>query len=296
MCKTSISAKKFIKLYLEVVFYRFIVNMIFVVSGYGEISVLTLIKRCLPGTNIGTGFTGAYLLFYLCIPFINVLIHNISQKQHIYLLLLVSYIYIFLGTLWMCFSVTMNYVSWFIVLYLFASYVRLYPKKIFDDTKIWGILSICFVCVSALSVVICASVNRSRLYAFVTDSNTFLAFATGFCTFMFFKNINVPYNRLINTMAGSTLGVLLIHSNSATMRQWLWVDVLNNVGVYEKSWMPIHAILSVLVIYTVCTFIDYLRIQFVEKPFFKLFDKKWDKIVGRYRIVEDKIFNKLESK
>lgn len=39
--------------------------------------------------------------------------------------------------------------------------------------------------------------------------------------FLMFKNIQIPYNKGINTVAASTFGVLLIHANSDAMRKWL---------------------------------------------------------------------------
>lgn len=36
----------------------------------------------------------------------------------------------------------------------------------------------------------------------------------------------------------------------------------------------LHAIASVFAVYIVCTFIDFIRIQIFEKPFFKWFDRR----------------------
>lgn len=57
---------------------------------------------------------------------------------------------------------------------------------------------------------------------FVSDSNTVLALAISICSFMCFKNLKIGYSKLINTIGGSTFGVLLIHANSDVMREWLW--------------------------------------------------------------------------
>ncbi len=50
------------------------------------------------------------------------------------------------------------------------------------------------------------------------------------------------------------------------------IELLNNVGAYNSKFMPIHAIVCVCAVFCVCTLIDLLRINFVEKPFFKWFD------------------------
>ena len=111
--------------------------------------------------------------------------------------------------------------------------------------------------------------NIGISYFFVSDSNKILALATGVSAFLFFKNINIGYSRIINTIAASTFGVLLIHANSNTMRRWLWQDTFNNVGAYESGNVVIHAVVSVLLIYTVCTVIDICRIKLLEAPLMK---------------------------
>lgn len=75
-------------------------------------------------------------------------------------------------------------------------------------------------------------------------------------------------------IGASIFGVLLIHANSDTMRQWLWKDTLNNVGHYNDTTFWLHAILSVLIVFTVCIFIDRLRIITVERWFFSWYDEK----------------------
>lgn len=296
MCKSNITAKKFVKLLFEVEFYKIIFYVIFLISGHATFSAKSLLKAVLPFTSVATGFVGCYLLFFLCIPFLNILVRNMNEKQHIRLSLLVSFIYVLFGTLPFV-SVSMNYVSWFIVLYFFGSYIRLYPKKLFDKTALWGWMTLVSLIISAASVVGCAwlgtKLGRNMAYFFVTDSNTFLAVATGICSFMFFKNLKVRYNGFINTVAASTFGVLLIHANSEYMRQWLWKDLLNNVGMYSSSYLILHAVGSVLAIFAICTLIDFIRIKLIEKPFFILWDKAWDKISLWYQKTENKLCTKL---
>jgi hypothetical protein len=90
---------------------------------------------------------------------------------------------------------------------------------------------------------------------------------------MFFKNIKIKYNPFINTVAATCFGVLQIHSNGDTMRKFVWKDIVDPVGAYNEIWMPLHAVISVLGIFFICAGIDLLRIKFIEKPFFNLWDK-----------------------
>ena len=281
MCKSQITLRKFLKLLLEIEFYKIVFYLIFLLTGYQPFSVRTFITGVFPITNVSTGFVSCYLLFFLFIPFLNILIQNMNEKQHLLLVALCSFVYIILGTL--PFPVRMNYVSWFIVLYFIASYIRLYPKKISTNTKFWMWMTLCSFLICLFSVIVCtwlgAKLNLRLHYYFVADSNKVPAVVMGICAFMFFKNIKLKYSKFINTIAASTFGVLLIHANSDAMRQWLWKDTLDNVGMFYSQYCYIHAIGSVLCIFAICAFIDYLRIRFLEVPFFKYWDAHSSKVL-----------------
>ena len=297
MCKSQITAKKFFKLLFELKFYNVVIYLMFLLFGYETFSIKAFVKCIFPICSVSDGFTGCFLLFYLCIPFLNILIHNLNEKQHIRLILLVSFTYIFFGTV-PKFSVTMNYVSWFCVLFFLASYIRLYPKKLFENTTFWGMATLISITLSVASVISCAwlgsKIDRNMAFYFVTDSNTLLAVTNGICSFMFFKNLKIKQSKFINTVAASTFGVLCIHANSDTMRRWLWKDTLNNVGAFGSDLLVLHAIGSVIAIFIICTLIDMARIRLIEKPFFKLWDKHFDGICEKYKSFENKLCEKLK--
>lgn len=268
MCKSQITVKKFVRLLAEVLFYNIAIWLIFVLSGYEPFRIGGFMKMLLPVKQVQTNFTGCFLIFYLFIPFLNILVRNLDEKKHLLLLGLCTFTYILFGTFH---KVTMNYVSWFMVCYVIASYIRLYPKPWFDKTGLWGGLTVLSILVSMLSIICCAWFGDKfclgDAYSFVQDSNTFLAVSNGVCSFMFFKNLKVPQSKFINTVAASTFGVLLIHANSDTMRQWLWNDTLKNVRAYGTAYFALHAIGSVVVVFVICIIIDHLRIRFLERPF-----------------------------
>lgn len=299
MCRSEITARKFVRLFAEIMFYSGVFYCIFLFSGYEPFSLKILAKAIVPIYSVTTGFSGCFLLFYLCIPFLNILVAHITERQHVRLLLLLCFIYVFFGTVPKL-KVNMNYVSWFCVLYLIASYIRLYPKKIFSNVMFWRTMTIASVLLSIASVIGCAwvgsRIGRNNAYYFVSDSNTVLAVMTGVSSFMFFKNLCIKKNRFINTVAASTFGVLLIHANSDTMRRWLWKDVLNNVGTYGTDLFALHAVGSVITVYVVCTMIDMVRVRLVEQPFLKWWDSHWKGICDKYRMFENKLYEKHSNR
>ncbi len=277
MCKSDITLKKFLKLLFEVMFYKIVIYLVFCVTGYTKITLFGLFDAIIPTREIAGNFTGTYLVFFLAIPFLNILIKNLNEKQHIKLILLSCFVYVFFGNL-IKFNVEMNYFSWYMVIYFIASYIRLYPKDIFNNKKLCGLMFLTSIILSLLSIVALTFVGE-RLgmylsYFFMSDTNAIFAVTNGITGFLFFKNLEIKPNRFINTVASTTFGVLLIHTNGSLMRQWLWKDLLNNVGMYSSKYMPLHFAGSVIGIFAVCSAIDYLRIKFIEKPVFKFLNTK----------------------
>ena len=183
MCKSNITLSKYVKLISEVLFYNIVISILFLVFGIGGIK--DLLQGLLIVRNVNSGnFITCFLVFYLFIPFLNILLQNINQKQHQYLIGLLAFLYVFLGTV-PKFSVAMNYVSWFSFLYIVAAYVRLHSVK----KRKWGLWTIFFILTAIASVITCLflgdKLDKQLAYRFVSDSNTFLAFAIGFAVLCF---------------------------------------------------------------------------------------------------------------
>lgn len=271
MCTSAITKKKFFKLLGERYFYAVVIWCLFFFTGYEAFSVKGFLKMVFPFFTVADNFTSCFLLFYLLIPFLNKLIHALTEKEHFLLMAWCIGIYVFLPSFAKA-NVVFNYVTWFSILYVIASYIRLYPKEWFNSAKITGLLAGSSLLLSWGSIIVLATLSRmvgkgiGFCYFLVADSNKVLALMTGVTTFLFFKNLKIGYSKVINTIAASTFGVLLIHANSDTMRRWLWVDVCNNVGAYQEGNIIIHAIVSVMVIYFACTIIDMIRIRLIEQP------------------------------
>lgn len=273
MCKTEIRLRKFLKLFLWVLTYSIIITGLFSIAGYCPKGIMRMWYGVIPLKRLTDGFTSCFIVFYLCIPFLNILIRNLSKRQHICLICLLLFIYTLHGTI-PSLRVNMNYVSWFSTLYIISAYLRMYPFKRDKDVKFWAILTALSWSISIVSVLILNYIqyrfigvaSTGRSYFLISDSNAILALSNGICSFMLFKNIKIKNNKIINTIAASSFAVLLIHANSDTMRQWLWKDIIDCVGHYDTNLYWLYAIVCVLAIYVVCTIIDIIRIKTIETP------------------------------
>lgn len=279
MCTSKITIRKFIKLLLQIEFYKIIISTVFLFVKYSGYSLNDYIFDLLPIRSISTDFVGCFLLFYLLIPFYNIALKGLSKEMHSKLIMLLLFIYSIMIYVPKS-HVDFNYVSWFTVLYFVGSYIRLHPEGIYksDNVKIWGVLTAISILLSLLSVISIIALNKycstsTHPFVFVLDSNALLAFLTGVTSFMFFKNLKMRYSKIINLIASTTFGILLIHANSDVMRNWLWIDIVDCVGHYNISHYALYFIGSSICIYLVCSVIDWIRISTLEKWIFNHLDK-----------------------
>lgn len=276
MCTSKITLRKFIKLMSWIYFYKIVVYIIFLLSGYETLSPVRLIQLISPVWGFNVNFTSCFIGFWLTIPFWNILIHNMTKRQHEILLVLLLGMYTLCGSV-PKFNVAMNYVTWFGIIYLISSYIRLYPHPIMSNKNLWMMATLASIILSICSMIVMSYLFGSRTPCFfVSDSNKILAVIVAVTSFLWFKNMNISHSKIINAIGASTFGVLLIHANSDAMRLWLWKDTVDCIGHYALP--PLHLTLyilsAVIIIFIVCTAIDRLRFHLIEKPFFRWYDKK----------------------
>ena len=280
MCISKITLRKFIKLMGQIYLYKLLLYPILLVAGYETLSPVRIVKLLMPTWGFNSNFTGCFIGFWLTIPFLNILVQNMTKRQHELLLLLILGMYTLLGSI-PTIKVTFNYVTWFGIIYFIASYIRLYPNPLFNRRNFWGwmtLLSIIFAVASVVGMQILSGGKVSFSYYFLADSNKIFAVAVAFCSFLWFKNMNIRYSKIINAFGAGTFGVLLIHANSDAMRTWLWKDIIDCVGHYQAlttGELALYSIGVVLAIFVICNLIDQLRIATLEKWFLRWYDNKW---------------------
>lgn len=277
MCKSEITIKKFVKLLLQIYFYKFIIYAIFLATGYETVSLLRVVKLCMPLWGISHDFVGCFLVFYLTIPFWNILIRNMTKHQHQLLVILLLGVYTILGSV-PKFVVSFNYVTWFGIIYLLASYIRLYPQKIYENKRLWGWVALFSVILAICSMLFMQFFVGKMAQYFVADSNKFFAVVVSVSSFLWFKNLDIRYSKTINTFGAATFGVLLIHANSNAMRTWLWQDVVDVVGHYALSlWqLVLYSMGVVIVVFILCSLIDIFRAKYIEPKYMAYITKKFN--------------------
>ena len=259
-------------------------------TGYDDFGWGRLLKAVLPVTSVADNFTGCFLIFYLLIPFCNILLRALDRKKHLLMLIVLFFSYSVLGNIPIIFTVRFNYVTWFVIIFFIGAYLRCYEPKLVFSHAGWKLG--CLLVLDILSVTLMMKLGYGKFY-FLNDSNKILAVLTAVYGFAFFKRLKIGYHAWINTIAASTFGVLLIHANSDAMRNWLWRETLSNTTAYYQPWWFAHAVFSVLAVFIICTGIDWARIRLLERPFFAFCDRHEETVKKKLSETIDKIYSKL---
>ena len=276
LCKQTLTWQRYTKLVAQIVFYNVVIYLIFLATGYESFTLkgfyMSIFREL---SHINNGFTASFLAFYAFVPIYNIVIRNISQKQ--FKLFIIGLIFIMTIAQTFFFSPTMNEPVWYMTLYFIAAYIRIYPNRYTESLNFSTILFIGSVLLAIASVVFLVFLAHYRQstfigehhYFLVSDSNKLLALVVGLSAFLVAKNTRPFTSKFINTAAAGTFGVLLIHAASDTMRKWLWQDICQVPKLLHSNfgYLVIEALLVPIIVFAVCSFIDYWRRKYLERPF-----------------------------
>ena len=264
LVNAKVRIKKIINLWMEIVFYSFSLKLFMLVIMHKPISVVSIISCLFPVVSGRYWFMTIYIGLYLISPFLNIGIKAMNKWQHTMLLVIMGLLF----SVWISVYPTfagMNSgagwgLPWFIVLYITAAWFRLYYEK-----NAYSFSFFCFWVLSALVICIlyCISVKIVILHRFFDNMyryDNILVYLSSIMIMTAF--INTPIKgkntrNLIMKLSPLTLGVYLIHAH-ADISPWLWKNI--NLPQYmNKPYFPFIQIACVIVIYMVCSAIDYIR-------------------------------------
>lgn len=209
MCKSHVTFRKFLKLFLWILFYDSVITLIFQFTGYTHYPFKSIILLMLPIKNLtmGSGFESSYLVFFLFIPFLNILVQNMSRKQHLSLIGLCLCFFSVWAKLKL-FPVDFNYVIWFCVVYLIGSYIRLNNIKNKLSYKNWGLITVLLLVAAMLSVVSFYIIFHDHMYMLMMDTNALFPILICVTAFLFFTTVPFPHSRIVNIVSSSTFGYI----------------------------------------------------------------------------------------
>ena len=262
-----VNVRHIAKFLLEVTFY----SLIFAVIGFSfhTLSLKGIVKMLLPIPFVQWPFVTFYFML-MCLSFwFNKMMHNVTERQHRILM-------IGLGITW-CICPTffkvdfaVDIFGWYVYMFLLGGYLR----RIIDDIKVPAKKLICFSAISygmiLLSELVIDYIGAHFIWSILKYAEHFRKINSFFIVFSVVTlvagaaKLKPGYNRFVQTVASTTLGVFLIHDNKA-MIPLLWRKLLRCYEFNSSKYLILHAFGSCIAVFVACVLLDLLRQKTVGK-------------------------------
>lgn len=230
LINTKPSVKRILTVWIQILFYSLGIYLVLAVTGLESLSIVELIKHSLPVAFNKYWFMRVYFYLLLCAPFLNILLHSLSEKGYRVLILL--------GVLLMVIPASIPVISvfnkeagngilWFMLLYVTGAYFSKHPpKRKVHVYFVVAALMIFFAWASRIGVDFISAklgfdgVGSSRFSTF--DSFPIYLFSVCMlCAAICYKKREQSANGVVLFFSGSTAGIYMIHEHPL-VRSLLW--------------------------------------------------------------------------
>lgn len=274
--------KKVLPMVAQFILYSVLILVVLGALGKVEFSAKNIIESCLPFIY-GNWYVRYYIIFFLFVPYLNILIEQLSEKM-LTALLAMSIIIWSVIPMFVKGSFAFSCEEFFLVMYLIGVYLRKYlEKRLSNKAVITGcIISFIAYILSILFFDYMGSYYMNNDYFTTANSlmnyNKIITIALAVFVFLLFNRIHF-YNYYVNAIASAVMGVYLIHDNNL-LKYVIWRDLSPNNNYAENPYL--HLLVKVIVVFIVCVSIDMIRsvtiAVWLKKPYDKMMKRLWNKI------------------
>ena len=267
--RKKLSVKRLVMLLGAMVFYSVVIALVW--KNQHRLPPEEMKKVLFPFWYGYNWFVACYLLFMPLTPFLNRLLRQLSKVQYLGLVILEYFLYCvmpaFHGD-----SFSNAPMLQFVMMYCIGGYLQLhgFKQEKLHKAGNWVLLTVVLVLLTDVAVVR-QWLKGYDIWRFVNLLST----GTAIALFMAVVCHKPFTNTKINQLAGSVLGVYLIHDNPL-VRPFLWRELLPNVDYLDKGYFVLFMVAKVAAVYTVCLGIDLARRQWLEPIFQHWVDQHWD--------------------
>lgn len=254
LVKSTFKLKKLFFIWGETLFFSLLLFILGCIFNLEEVRMAYYFFSVIPILSRHYWFATAYVILYLCSPFLNKLISVMTKKEYSTLLLGGAIIF----SVW----TTIIYFSegaligggtgilWMIYLYLVGAYFN--THQVNEEVLLkfaWIISVLCLIGLVAYQILSEKLVFLSRFDIFGNNSLLPLLFSVS--VFIIFKNINVKEGKASKYITGTakcSFGVYLIQTHCMIYR-WLWLDVVRGQLFFETWYLYPLFLLTVVVLF-----------------------------------------------
>ena len=291
LCEQPYKTRRPLSLWLSLWLYTVPVTLLCKLAGL-DVSWGALRWAAFPASTRQLWFISDYLLLLLCVPLLNHLLRGLSRPAHRGLLAVLAVPLIVYPTLFGENGAVSDTAWMFLYEYLLIAYLRRWP-----DNRLAHLLQHRAAALGLglglplLNTILRAVLETSGL----TDGKAFQYMAyyrtalgalpnllAALALFYLFRGLDLGCVRWVNALAGTTLGVYILHQVPA-FRGFLWNGLLQAEAHHGSVG---YTLLAILAVFLGCAAVDALRTVLVMRPLentrlFKVLCEKGDALAAK---------------
>lgn len=224
-------------------------------------------------------FVTFYVLLYILSPFLNKAIDSFDQYVFFRLWLFLTIIWCIIPTFIPTATFGAAYdLTWYVYLYLTAALIKKTENHFSKSSSFYIFLAVLMIILVMGAEVIAdyLSLKYGLLQGYEQhwrEYNSLFMLISGASFFIGFKKLQIPYNKYVNRIASTTLGIFLLHDNN--YRNYFWSNIIQSAKFQDSSFLILHAIGITILIIIIGAMIDLFRQWFIEKPIMNRMNLDW---------------------
>ena len=281
LCEQPYKTRRPLSLWLSLWLYTVPLTLLCKLAGL-DVSWGALRWAAFPASTRQLWFISDYLLLLLCVPLLNRLLRGLSRPAHRGLLAVLAVPLIVYPTLFGENGAVSDTAWMFLYEYLLIAYLRRWP-----DNRLARLLQHRAAALTILRAVLeTRGLTDGKAFQYMAYYRTALGalpnLLAALALFYLFKGLDLGCVRWVNALAGTTLGVYILHQVPA-FRGFLWNGLLQAEAHHGSVG---YTLLAILAVFLGCAAVDALRTAFVLRPLentrlFKALCEKGDALASK---------------
>lgn len=287
--------KRIISILIQAVFYSLTFYLIAFAMNQIEFSLASFWKAFFPISTNVWWFITTYIGLYFIAPFLNAGMKSIEKQELSYVFLGLFILNCILGSYWGGISGNGYTLFNFIFIYLIARLMRQNDLKI-DKAKLTLLFS--FMVTSIWAIILLYFDDHESVWQLFYYNNPLLILSA-ISLFFIFHKLKLKFNKYINLLAQTVLGVYMIHDYHRH-RKFL-IEIVNSLSDNYDSFIFVMLLAMLVVgIFLFCSLIELLRLNIFKFASKRIYDlsiirQLSGRIKGSLRFHGTKGFKPLEK-
>lgn len=257
MADSNWNYKKLIKLWAQIWFYSVIFGVMYYLRIGSLPGIKPVVKIVFPVISNSFWYFSSYFILYLLVPYIDVVLSQLKQRETQVLILILLIIFSIIPTFTFSYWLTgINNIMIFIALYIAGNYIKRFKLRI--DKAHASVFAVTIALLIMLSEIILKCFTNLNAYYFTWDTYKFPVILLGIMIFLWLKDKQTGnfLSNIVSRVSTHSSAVYLIHIG--WISPILFTEVFNNSIVYGRAEITLHVVIYVISILAGSILVDMI--------------------------------------